>query len=248
MPNARFGRFKVLGVILKYRAYLFDMDGVVLDSMRFHVSAWKRAFLEFGLKVEDKILYLYEGAIEPGTAVELFSQNGCTITESDFEKILSRQKLIFRDRYRHRVRPYPEISRILQYLKDQGCPAALVTSSHMEILGAILPRQVMRLFDCIITGDSVQRRKPFPDPYSKAPSALCIPPEEAVAVENAPSGIYSAKGAGTSCIAITTTLGPEYLKGADIVVNNHKELFDIINNYITKTETCPRVLGCGTSH
>ncbi len=209
---------------LRFKAYLFDMDGVVLNSMPYHVKAWQEAFQEFGLTVSPNLLYLYEGAIEPDTAVQLFCNNGCTITKNDFEKILARQKQIFQERYRVLVSPYPEIPEILSTLLGMDASTALVTSSHREILNSILPKEILAYFNCVITGDSVERRKPYPDPYLKAIEALGATPDEAVAIENAPSGILSAKQAGASCIAIKTTLDEQHLQKADMVVEDHREL------------------------
>ncbi len=211
-------------------AYLFDMDGVVLNSMPYHVRAWQEAFMEFGLNVPERILYLYEGAIEPDTAARLFCKNGCKISEKDFEAILERQKEIFKTCYRSKIRPFPEIPQILLTLRERGVPTALVTSSHSDILSSILPPQLLDLFSCLVTGDSVSRRKPHPDPYLKAITTLGQGPGECIAIENAPAGIESAKKAGLKCIALKTTLEDQDLKGADLIVNDHRELMDVIDS------------------
>ena len=80
-------------------------------------------------------------------------------------------------------------------------------------------------FDVIISGDDTEKGKPNPEPYLAAMQKLNILPIESLVIENAPLGIQSAKTAGAYCIAITTTLGREYLKEADEVVKNHRELF-----------------------
>ena len=215
-------------------AYLFDMDGVVLDSMPYHVRAWQEAFLEFGLDVPERLLFIYEGAIEPDTAAQLFCKNGCKVTMEEFQSILQRQKEIFMSHYCSHIRPFPEIPQILMELREKGTLTALVTSSHSDILASILPQDLVELFDCVITGDSVTRRKPHPDPYLKAIEALGLGTDSCLAIENAPAGIESAKRAGLKCIAIKTTLGDRDLAGADLVVNDHKELRDAINSITRK--------------
>ena len=67
------------------------MDGVVLDSMAFHVAAWMKAFSEMGFRVREEILYLYEGAIKPDIAIELFSTEGCLMDQEKFYAVLRRQ-------------------------------------------------------------------------------------------------------------------------------------------------------------
>ncbi len=209
-------------------ALLLDMDGVVLDSMRYHVAAWMKALSEHGFKVRQEILYLYEGAIEPDIAVKLFSSEGCLMTRRGFRQILKRQKEIFVSEYRAQVRPFPEVPDILSMIRKQGRPLALVTSSHGDILEAVLPRDIFLLFDRVITGDQVERRKPHPDPYLKALDALGGHGAMAVAVENAPSGIRSAKAAGLKTIAITTTLPSEHLKDADRIISRHGQILQEI--------------------
>jgi len=81
----------------------------------------------------------------------------------------------------------------------------------------------------VVTGDSVERRKPQPDPYLAGLKGIGNGLKgESVAVENAPAGIESAKRAGLKCIAITTTLSDEQLRDADLIVRHHHELADII--------------------
>lgn len=214
------------------KAVLFDMDGVILDSMPYHVRAWKEAFKEYGLKeLDDKVFYLYEGAIEPETACRLFSKNGAKLEIKDFFNILERQKAIFIKKYAKKIRPFEDIPRILSFLRDRGIKLGLVTSSHGKILEAVLPEKISGFFHHIVTGDEVERRKPHPDPYLKGLKGIGLDaPDGVFAVENAPSGIKSAKRAGLRCIAITTTLPEKKLSDADLIIKMHRELLDFFNN------------------
>ncbi len=212
---------------MKITNLFLDMDGVVLDSMAFHVAAWMQALSEMGFRVREEVLYLYEGAIEPDIAVDLFSTEGCLMDQDKFHAVLRRQKEIFVSDFRKCVKPFPQVPEILYVMKRAGVKLALVTSSHREILETVMPRDLMSLFDGVITGDNVKRRKPHPDPYlaaMKAMDMLCD--SKAAAVENAPSGIKSATGAGLRTIAITTTLPACRLEGADTIISHHSQLLD----------------------
>ncbi|RUM87232.1 MAG: hypothetical protein DSZ24_06710 [Thermodesulfatator sp.] len=212
------------------RALLFDLDGVILDSMPWHVRAWQEAFAELGLRVPEEILYLHEGAIELETARKIFEDQGVEPRLEFFQEIFRRQKRIFLEKYRHRVRPFPEVPDLLADLRREGRKLALVTSSHREILKEVLREDLQRLFHFVVTGDQVSRRKPHPDPYLTGLSGLKVSPEEALAVENAPAGVRSAKAAGLLCLALTTTLPPEHLAEADLVLENHRRLAEILKN------------------
>ncbi len=212
------------------KAVLFDMDGVILDSMRFHVAAWKRAMAEFGLSVDEELLYLHEGAIEPATAVRIFCDNGCSMDEETFAAILARQMEIFSTEFRPRVRPYPEVRSLVERLRQDGWRMAVVTSSHGRVVEETLPPDLASAMDLVVTGDRVPRRKPHPDPYIAAITGLGLAPGEAVVVENAPAGIRAAKAAGARCVAITTTLPAVHLSEADVVVGSHGQVLDSIRD------------------
>lgn len=211
-------------------AVLFDMDGVVLDSMPWHVKAWQEAFREFGLVVPEEALYLHEGAIEAETSRKIFEDQGVSPTEELFRKVLRRQRELFRQKYWPFVKPFPEIPDLLSDLRREGRRLALVTSSHREILEEILPHSLRELFHFILTGDQVRRRKPHPEPYLLACERLSAPRETTLAVENAPAGIKSAKGAGLFCVALTTTLPPKHLKEADLILSSHRDLYRFLKN------------------
>lgn len=211
------------------QAVLFDMDGVILDSMKYHVSAWKEAMRDFGCGICEELLYLHEGAIEPKTAVNIFCSHGCTMTEEDFHQIFQRQKSIFHNKYAAQVSPYTDVPSMLQNLHDGGLRLALVTSSHLDVVMSTLPATILMYLSYIVTGDRVTRRKPHPDPYLTAAAALGLKPQECLVVENAPAGIRAAKAAGMRCVAITTTLAPHHLQEADTTVANHLALTSLLS-------------------
>ena len=213
------------------KAVLFDMDGVILDSMPFHVRAWQDALAEQGVSVPEEVIYLHEGAIEPRTAIDIFEKNGCHLDEDGFKRLFLRQMAIFNARYRQMVHPYPGITTLLGQLLAGGLQMALVTSSHKEIVGNVLPEEILGCMSHIVTGDSIKRHKPFPDPYLAAVSGLGLDEEACLVVENAPAGIAAAKSASLHCVAITTTLPVERLSQADKVVATHIELGDYISEW-----------------
>lgn len=213
---------------LKYKAVFFDMDGVILDSMRYHVMAWKKALFEGGCHVNEEILYLHEGAIEPDVAVEIFHRAGCDICHRRFDEIFSRQKEIFISEHLQDICPYPEVEAVLEALEGNDVKVGIVTSTHQDMLEHILPDNIKERLSFVITGDNVRRRKPFPDPYLKAMSCTGFASHECLVIENAPAGIKAAKAANIPCAAIATTLHPHHLQQADFIVQNHSQLFQII--------------------
>ncbi len=207
---------------------LFDMDGVILDSMPWHVRAWQQALAEFGCSVSDELLYLHEGAIEPSTAAEIFHENGCCMDEEKFLRVLRRQIDIFNSVFRSSIRVYDYVPDMLADLRRTGRELAIVTSSHSDILKEVLPGSIRKMLSAVITGDRVQRRKPWPDPYLAAMKNLRKTPDHCCVIENAPAGIESARSAGMKCIAIKTTLDEQHLKKAHYIVDSHQELHRLL--------------------
>lgn len=213
------------------KEYLFfDMDGVILDSMKYHAQAWILAFKEWGLSFEEEEIYLHEGAIELETAKSLFINKGINPTFEFFKRAFNLQKEIFKRKFASLVKPYPEVPELLKELKKLGHKLALVTSSSQEILEEVLPKNLYNNFELILTGDKIEKRKPHPDPYIKARQYFKAPEEKCLVVENSPAGIKSAKEAKLFCIAITTTLSPTHLSKADLIVNSHLHLRKVLLN------------------
>ncbi len=202
------------------------MDGVILDSMPYHVEAWKRAAKEFGFRLDEEKVYFYEGAIELSSSKEVFKDGDKEINQEIFFKILTRQKQIFINDYLEKIKTFEYVPELLSILKERNLKLALVTSSHKDILDYSLSSDLKKFFDVIVTGDKIKRPKPNPDPYLTAIEATKVVPELSIVIENAPAGIKSAKSARCNCIGICTTLPPSPLieAGADKVFKTHSEL------------------------
>ena len=203
------------------------MDGVIVDSMPYHFIAWYEALRPWGVRVNCFDVYSKEGERWDKTLNSLLARAKIKPTKKVLAQIfLSRQKLFKRYFKRYIFRGAPEL---LVYLKKYGFVLGLVTGTPQEEIRRILPAQIKNAFDCIVAGNEVKNGKPHPEPYLKASAALGLDPAECLVVENAPFGIESAKSAGMTCIAVTTSLPKEYLKRADLVVRELGEIAKIID-------------------
>ena len=104
----------------------------------------------------------------------------------------------------------------------------MVTGGHKERVYPFIKKYFDGFFSAIVTSDDVENTKPYPEPYLKGLSMLGLHKDETLVIENAPLGIKSAKSAGIQVIAIETTLGKEYLKEADQIVNSFSEIQSIV--------------------
>ncbi len=208
----------------KIEAVLFDFDGVLADTMNDNFLAWKKAFANFGVNIKKKEYYLLEG-LKVNDVAKLLSKQHNAIDLSFFRIVNLKNRYYLEN---HSLCFYSEIPEIIKMLKEQNKLIAIVSASPKQKLKRTVPKDFLDIFNSVISGDDYSKGKPDPEPYLTAMRKLKIKPYECVVVENAPLGIKSAKSAGAYCIAITTTLSKKYLKEADRIVRNHKELKEIL--------------------
>ncbi len=215
---------------MKKLSFIFDMDGVLIDSMRYHCKAWKQAAEEFGLSLSDEDIYLREGEKGDLSLKYFMKINGLDSSEEIISKILARKEDIFSKLPSPDI--YPDIPKILEYLDNKNYQMAIVTGTSISELKKILPDTISKYFSIKITGDQLKYGKPHPEPYQLALNKLQVSPSEAIVIENAPYGIRSAKEAGLFCIAVCTSLSSKHLQQSDLILDSSKKLFNYIKqNY-----------------
>ena len=206
---------------------IFDMDGVITNTMPDHFRAWREVLMKEGIPVTHYDIYSREG--QPGikSVEELFGAYHHRFTLSNGRAILRRKEHLFKGIVKQRF--VPGARRFLKNLKRKGFQLALVTGTSRHELHRILPDQLYQLFDAVVTGNDVRHGKPHPEPYRLALKKLKIKSREAMVIENAPFGIRSAKSAGIRCLALATSLPAQHLRQADAVFSSIHELRDTIN-------------------
>jgi beta-phosphoglucomutase len=210
---------------------LFDLDGVLIDSMPHHVRAWQEEFAAWGVQVDPLIFRLREGEKAAATLAFAAQEYGLVLTEPQAHQFVESK----RHRYR-KTAPKHLIEGavdVLKTLRNIGIKTALVTGSIRRNLDHSISEDEQNLFDAIITADLCHHGKPDPEPYLRAVETLNMTPQHCLAVENAPLGIQSAKSAGVFVLALTSTLPTKYLKSANSIID---DLSDILHHgaYILK--------------
>ncbi len=207
------------------RGVLFDLDGVIVNTLHYHYLAWKHMFHQLGGDVSENTVLLHEGRNSREILPILMRESGVQILPERQAAFIEEKRAYYRSIAR--VEQYANALDVINALKERGFKIALVTACALTNMRHSLDEAQQAHFDFIITGDEVARAKPFPDPYLAAASRLDLRPEECLVVENAPLGIESARNAGMYCVAIETTLGKEYLGAADCILQNIRELLDL---------------------
>jgi beta-phosphoglucomutase len=204
---------------------LFDLDGVIVDTLHYHFLAWKHMFERLGGPVIEHTVLLHEGRNSREILPILMQEAGVEIPDEEQSRFIDEKRAYYRKIVQ--VGRYPGAFEAIDELKTRGFKIALVTACALKNMQHSLDNEQQAHFDFIITGDEVPRAKPFPDPYLAAARQLGLKPQQCAVVENAPLGIEAAKNAGMYCIAIETTLGKEYLQSADCILKNINDLINV---------------------
>ena len=205
-------------------AILFDFDGVMAETLPYHIPAWKRALKDrFDFPFNPMTVKLNEGRPVMGIAKALFEEAGQDYTDELLATVVEQKNSIFRDTQKSTI--YPENPEIIRLAKNNGLKVGLVTGTKLKNVQALLTPELLKSFDVIIVDGDVERGKPFADPFLAAANRLRLQPEKCLVVENAPLGIQAAKAAGMFCAALKTTLSSEHLAAADVIFENHAEFY-----------------------
>ena len=204
------------------KAVIFDMDGVILDSMRYHVRAWQKTFKPFNLDISDHEIYAREGESWLKSTYDFLKMAGIKPNRPLAEKVFQERGRIFKEIFRPKI--FPGAKALLAMLSRKGFILALVTATPKKDVKRMLPASMRNLFTVMVCGGDTMKGKPYPDPYLSALEKIGINSSEAIVVENAPYGIASAKMAGIKCIAVKTSLERKYLRGADIIKDSLYEV------------------------
>ncbi|MFQ5677678.1 MAG: HAD family hydrolase, partial [bacterium] len=203
------------------QAILFDYDGVLVNSMPFHVQAWQTVFREYDIEIRPEDVLVREGSRAIELATEVFAEHAIEISQDDLQAFVDRKQESYRSLANIWFEPVAES--LLSTLKRNGFLLGLVTGSARRNVMFSANGQVLSLFDAIITNDETEKGKPNPECFLKAADALSVPPEQCLAIENAPLGIQAAKNAGMRVVALTTTLEKGNLAGADTYFKDLRE-------------------------
>jgi len=210
------------------KAIIFDVDGVLVDSMRFQAEAWVKTFKEVGITISREDIYELEGSNNSRLIKSIFEGAGKEPEPWHYEQLPANKREVLEF---DRIKPFEGIPSCLNQLK-RYFRLAMVSGSNFDVVGKFVNSFFPDCFEVIITGGDLVRGKPCPDPYLKALEKLALTDSECIVIENAPLGITAAKRAGLYCVAVASMLEPEKVKHADLVFENHAALLDYLKSLI----------------
>ena len=218
---------------LSPKAVLFDMDGVIYNSMPNHAKAWNEAMNSYGLNMPFSMAYEYEGM----RGIETIK----VITRQQWKREVSEEEAT--KMYQHKSRLFathcqetpatimPGIKSLMQQIKAQGMKICVVTGSGQHTLLDKLQNDFdgMVCKDLMVTAFDVKHGKPNPEPYIIGMQKCGVEPWETIVIENAPLGVRAAHAAHCFTIAVNTGPLPAAMlikEGADLVYSKMEMLSD----------------------
>jgi beta-phosphoglucomutase len=205
------------------RGFVFDMDGVVIDSHPAHRAAWK-AFLEaLGKTVAESELDII---LDGGKREEILKHFLGDLTPQQIEEYGARKDEILRNRSTP-LEPMAGVVDFLEQLSKSGIRVALATSaSKHRTLNTLEELRLTQYFETIVTGDDVLAGKPNPAIYHLAATRLKEHPERLLAFEDAVSGVKAARSAGLRCAGVAHNGRADSLRraGANPIVQDFRSL------------------------
>ena len=204
---------------------LFDMDGILFDTMPIHVESWSQTAEHFGLYARPNEFYLFEGMKGYDTIQELYRRQYHEEPTEDFVKEAYEYKCKLFRSSSIPIQPIDGVTELIEYLSARGLKIGVVTGSTRNNA----EERVMRFFSKfiepqnIVTADDVGNGKPAPEPYIKGAELFSAEPSDVLVIENAPLGVLSAADAGLFTIAVTTGPIPEYHlreEGANLIMSD----------------------------
>ena len=216
------------------RAYFFDMDGVLFNSMPHHAIAWEEVMKEHDLPFTAYDCYLNEGRTGESVIREaMWKARNRDATPDEIKQIYTDKSERFNllAQQAGGTVVIDGVAEVLRYVQSTGSQIWVVTGSGMRSLLDNLNNALPPVFqrDRMITAFDVTHGKPDPEPYLKAWERSGLKKEQCFVIENAPLGIRSGKAAGLTVYAVNTgILTREDLAQADQVFDSMAELLDFL--------------------
>lgn len=181
-----------------FRAYLFDCDGTVVDSMPLHYIAWKTALAEWGCDYPEDLFYQWGGKPIRQIIADLNAMKGLAMPVED---VAHRKEGLYYELL-PRLTAVPEV---LEEIKAQHgrIPFAIVSGSTREsVVKSLEVTHLLDKFDVLVCAGEYERSKPAPDPFLLAARKLNVAPEQCLVFEDTDLGIDAATAAGMQSVRI----------------------------------------------
>lgn len=198
------------------KAYIFDLDGVLVDTAKYHFIAWKKLADELNIPFTHDDNEKLKGVSRMDSLEIILKLGGRSLSAQEKNELADRKNKWFVD-FVNGMSPseiFPGVKELLTDLMKRGHKVGLASSSKnapavLQLLG------ITSLFDAVVDGSMVTNAKPDPELFLLAANKLNTPPSQCVVFEDAEAGVEAAKRAGMLCVGVGSVTN---LHQADFIV------------------------------
>lgn len=204
------------------KGFIFDLDGVIVDTAKYHFLAWQKLAKSIGIDFSHEQNEQLKGVSRVKSLEKILAWGNKTISEDKFNALMASKNddyLSFIAKMNH-DEILPDVPKVLNYLKEQEQPISLGSASKnaRQILEKV---DLLKQFDAIVDGNDVSKAKPDPEVFLIAAKALNIKPEDCIVFEDSVAGVQAANTANMISIGIGEK---SVLHEADYVFSDFTEI------------------------
>lgn len=187
---------------MKYKAFLFDLNGTMIDDMHYHIKAWHRILNELGADISvEKVKEECYGKNQE--LIERVLPGKFSLEEKD--KISLEKEKQYQREFRPHLRLIKGLDSLLHKSHNDGIKLAIGSAAILYNIDFVIDGlDIRRYFDAIVSADDVTHSKPDPETYNKCATTLSVNARNCLVFEDAPKGVETAQNAGMDCVVITT--------------------------------------------
>jgi len=203
------------------KAFIFDLDGVLVSTEHNHFLAWQRCAHSLGIEFTEKENELLKGVSRVDSLKKILELGSKTIADAEFESLLKSKNDFYLESIQalHQSHLLPGVLDLLKQAKELGILLGVGSSSKNA--NFILEKLAIRsYFEVVIDGNGVKDPKPHPEVFLNGAKALGLAPKDCMVFEDAASGIAAAKAGGFTAVGVGN---PNIKAHADIYLNDLTE-------------------------
>ncbi|WP_443939454.1 HAD family hydrolase [Pedobacter sp. MW01-1-1] len=217
-------------LIFKPKAFLFDLNGTMINDMKYHALAWHAIItMDIGREIafEDVQKEMYGKNAE--VLDRIFGENHFSLDE--VTRLSIEKEKQYRAGYLPHLALLDGLDRFLTKAKENHIQMAIGSAAILDNIDFVLDGlNVRSYFNAIVGAENVVLSKPHPETFTKAATALNVAPEECLVFEDAPKGVEAALNAGMKCLVLTTEHGEDAFRAYPNVVGFVKDYTDPLLN------------------
>jgi beta-phosphoglucomutase family hydrolase len=200
------------------RAFIFDMDGTIVDNMSFHTASWIAFFQRRGKDI-DADEFFRTTAGRQGQEI-IRAEMGAHLDDDEVRVLNDEKELVYRELYEPHRKTVSGFDQLVALARQHGVALAVATAApNANITFTLDGLDLRRHFDTVVGAADVARGKPNPDVFLLAAERCGVAPEHCIVFEDAPLGVEAARRAGMRAVVLTTTLPAEAFAEFDNVIH-----------------------------